>query len=366
MLTIRISLAIVLATFASSVIADDGSSCSSVKHCTFSAPCCSEFNFCGDSNPMDPQFCLGGCNPLSSYKLDSCKPNPICKDATYVFKDNSRILSNSSFFEGNASSHDWIVDKGNIMNSGGELVLLLTEQNGGTRISSTRYVHYGTITARLKTGRWKGIVTAFITMSDIKDEIDWEFPGTAVTEAQSNFFWQGIIPPQTDGQTHKGLSDTFANYHDYTIDWQPDTLTFLIDGKPVRTVKRTNERYPTTPARVQLSLWPAGISSSPPGTVQWAGGMINWNDPDYKSAGNFYARVQSVTVKCADPTRPGVNITSYVYGANTSQLTPGISFSNRSTLLNGASSLLGADLPGARAVVLAALVGLALTAQMLL
>jgi hypothetical protein len=26
----------------------------------------------------------------------------------------------------------------------------------------------------VKTGRWGGVVTAFITMSDIKDEIDWE------------------------------------------------------------------------------------------------------------------------------------------------------------------------------------------------
>jgi len=30
-------------------------------------------------------------------------------------------------------------------------------------------------------------------MSDIKDEIDWEFPGATTTEAQSNFFWQGVI-----------------------------------------------------------------------------------------------------------------------------------------------------------------------------
>ena len=45
---------------------------------------------------------------------------------------------------------DFVVDKGNIMNtnsSGGELAMLLTQDNGGTRLSSTRYVYYGTITA---------------------------------------------------------------------------------------------------------------------------------------------------------------------------------------------------------------------------
>jgi hypothetical protein len=45
----------------------------------------------------------------------------------------------------------------------------------------------------VKTGRWGGVVIAFITMSDIKDEIDWEFPGANITSAQSNYFWQGII-----------------------------------------------------------------------------------------------------------------------------------------------------------------------------
>lgn len=45
----------------------------------------------------------------------------------------------------------------------------------------------------VKTGRWGGVVTAFITMSDIKDEIDWEFPGAQTSEGQTNYFWQGII-----------------------------------------------------------------------------------------------------------------------------------------------------------------------------
>jgi beta-glucanase (GH16 family) len=180
-------------------------------------------------------------------------------------------------------------------------------------------------------------------MSDIKDEIDWEFPGAQITEAQSNYFWQGLVVQPPHGGTHGGLSDTYSNYHDYTIDWQPDTLTFAVDGRVVRTVKRSDTvvngvaQYPSTPSRVQLSMWPAGISSSAPGTVEWAGGMINWNDPDYVSAGNFYALVSSVTVKCGDA--PGPNITSYVYGSNTTASTPSISFSNRSTLVNAAGPI---------------------------
>jgi hypothetical protein len=45
----------------------------------------------------------------------------------------------------------------------------------------------------VKSGRWGGVVAAFITMSGIKDEIDWEFPGNSTTTAQSNYFWQGYV-----------------------------------------------------------------------------------------------------------------------------------------------------------------------------
>jgi len=64
--------------------------------------------------------------------------------------------------------------------------------------------------------------------------------------------------------------------------------------------------------------------------------MINWNDSDYVSAGHFSTLVKSVTVKCADPDRPGPNMTSYKYGRNTTAETPSIFLSNQTTLLNDA------------------------------
>lgn len=315
----------------------EATSCNATSPCPLSAPCCSEYGFCGTDN-----FCLGGCNPFASNTMDSCKPSPICVDANHTFTDNSRILSNVTFYDGNATAHDWTLDKGFIFNtnsSGGELAMILTETNGGTRLSSTRYMHYGTTTARIKTGRWAGVVTAFITMSDIKDEIDWEFPGDQVMQGQTNYFWEGVIPDATAGATSNVSSDTFANYHDYTFDWQPDALTFSIDGAVVRTVKKADvgNQYPATPSRIQLSIWPAGIPSSPPGTITWAGGNINWADPDYVSAGHFYALVKSVSIKCTPSAGMGPNITSYVYDKSSTSQAPVINLSNATTLLNGAA-----------------------------
>ncbi|KAF8735906.1 hypothetical protein AX14_001284 [Amanita brunnescens Koide BX004] len=336
--------------FASYVRTVTAASCNTTNPCPASAPCCSEYGFCGSDT-----YCLGGCNPFASNTLSSCRPNPVCESATHVFNNNSRILMNATLYNGNASEYDWVLDTGSVINTnanGGELGLILTESNGGTLLSSTRYVHYGTITARLKTGRWAGVVTAFITMSDIKDEIDWEFPGNNTSQGQTNYFWEGVIPQGRDeGEVAGGLQDTFSTYHNYTIDWTQETLTFLVDGNVVRTVNKSSTidpygdaHYPTTPSRMQLSLWPAGINTSAPGTVEWAGGMINWNDPDYQSAGHFYALVESVTVQCADPTPPGPNVTSYVYLSNNATDVD-IGFSNASTFISGAPRALLAQ-PG--------------------
>jgi hypothetical protein len=46
----------------------------------------------------------------------------------------------------------------------------------GTRLSSTEYILYGTITATVKTGMWNGVVTAFITMSNVRVRLSAAVP----------------------------------------------------------------------------------------------------------------------------------------------------------------------------------------------
>jgi hypothetical protein len=96
-----------------------------------------------------------------------------------------------------------------------------------------------------------------------------------------------------------------------------------VDGQVGRTKKRsdtwnatTNQwDFPQTPARVQLSLWPAGLASNGQGTVDWAGGLVNWNSPDIQNNGYYYATFESVTVSCYNATSPpGTNTgVSYTY-----------------------------------------------------
>jgi len=336
---------------AATAVSAQGTQCGpNLDPCPERAPCCSEYGFCGS----DEAFCLGGCNPWWSNALDSCRAMPICQEKIYTFPPNSARIVNATLYDGNSTKYDWTIDEGIALNTnrdGGELALIYTEDDRapkGTRISSTTYVHYGTITARVRTGKWNGVVTAFITMSNVKDEIDWEWPGATVNEAQSNFFFQGHVDYATgsNGAFHRELDDTFANYHDYTIDWQPETLRFLIDGQEVRSVNKADTmlegklQYPTTPARIQLSLWGAGTPDFPQGTVDWAGGMIQFDEPDYVANGNQYqALVSKVTVECNDELPITANTISYVWGRNDTSGIPTVQASNQTTLLDGAATM---------------------------
>jgi hypothetical protein len=101
---------------------------------------------------------------------------------------------------------------------------------------------------------------------------------------------------------------TVENMHQYCLDWKQDSLTWSIDGNDMRTLQRkdtwnaTSGRfdYPQTPSRIMLSLWPAGLSTNEKGTVEWAGGEIDWNSP-YMQNGYYFARFSEVSVQCYEP-----------------------------------------------------------------
>lgn len=85
----------------------------------------------------------------------------------------------------------------------------------------------------------------------------------------------------------------------------------------------SHSKYPSTPSRIQLSIWPAGTSTSAQGTIDWAGGYIDWSDADYTSNGYFWNTIQSVKVSCADDQNTTtVGTTGWAYGGNDSTGVP--------------------------------------------
>lgn len=251
-------------------------------------------------------FCLGGCDPTMSHSFDSCVPNPQCKKGTYKIDDKNDFQTIDKYL-GDNSKVDW-QSQGMPENypDGDGMLLTMAEGTSGTLLASTFYVWYGKICAKMTTSQGKGVVTAFIMMSDVKDEIDFEFVGTDINNVQSNYYSQGVTV-YTNSKNLTVEPDTVSKVHEYCIDWKEDELKWFIDGNEERSVSRSDTwnktsgrfDYPQTPSRIMLSLWPAGTQENEKGTVEWAGGYIDWNS-QYMQNGYYYAMVNQVTVECYD------------------------------------------------------------------
>lgn len=215
-----------------------------------------------------------------------------------------------SEYLGDPSQADW-VSQGEPIPYNGNVLLTMPPRSVGTVLATTVNIWYGTIKARLRTSRGAGVVTAFILLSDVKDEIDYEFVGTQLETAQTNYYWQGVTD-YTNSQ-NISLSDTYSNFHDYEIRWTPDEIVWLVDGQEGRRKERKetwdeeNQRwnYPQTPSRLQISIWPGGASSNKKGTIDWAGGEIDWvNHPDMQSPGYYYAAFGEISIECYEASSP--------------------------------------------------------------
>jgi beta-glucanase (GH16 family) len=165
-----------------------------------------------------------------------------------------------------------------------------SKSGDGPTFISNMVMQYGYVEAKIKAAPLYGLVTSFILRAPNGDEIDWEWVGPT---AQTAYYYHGIEDYNTGDSIV--ISDESTNYHTYGIDWQPDYITWYVDGAVHRTVTKasTNENgvdhYPTEAAHVELGLWDASFNAS---TAAWAYGPIDWaQQPAYISAYVEYVKV---------------------------------------------------------------------------
>ncbi|KIW72953.1 hypothetical protein PV04_01109 [Phialophora macrospora] len=174
----------------------------------------------------------------------------------------------------------------------------IAKRHDAPYIWSWFYVHFGRIEVVMKVASGGGIITGAVMMSDDLDEIDWEFSGNNFGKSSgsvlTNYFGKGQIG-WSDRGAYPAVDAPQDKFHTYALDWQPDRLTWSIDGVTVRSLNNNGAttgsyQYPQTPSRLHLGMWCAGDPDSAAGTVQWAGGYTNF------SAAPFSAYVKSVRI----------------------------------------------------------------------
>lgn len=138
-------------------------------------------------------------------------PAPVCQNADYQLKSLDDVKSIDTYL-GNASNINW-VSQGQPVTYNDALLLTMAQDTVGTLLASTHYVWYGKISAKLTTSQGQGVVTAFIMMSDVKDEIDFEFIGVDIEHAQSNYYSQGVTDCKQCSQPPAALFTLILTNH---------------------------------------------------------------------------------------------------------------------------------------------------------
>ncbi|KAF9329693.1 hypothetical protein BG006_007255 [Podila minutissima] len=261
-----------------------------------------------------------GCQPENSYSIDTCLPLPQCTSFFDNFDKPDTVIALTNF-SGDPLDASWTSDfmPNNARIENGNLVLTLKRNDAvnkfgnrpgfGATVSSTRWMLYGTVTARIKAGSLSGgVVSSFIYRNAVTgDEIDYEWVGKQPNEVQSNYYWN--TPPTMDPKdidySHSRRQDVGINlsqeYQTYTIEWLPDRLTWFINGQVVRTLLKSEvngTQYPSTPSQIQFSVWDGGLGD--PATTEWSGGPTRYED----NQAPYEMYVDFVDIKCFAPVDP--------------------------------------------------------------
>lgn len=198
----------------------------------------------------------------------------------------------TDFKAGKDAVKGWKQTAGSLNYGKGGAEFTVSKKGDAPTIQSEGFFHFGYVEVKMTAAKGQGIISSIVLQSQDLDEVDWEWIGGQEGKVQMNYFGKGNTTTY-DRMIEAPVATTQTETHTYALNWTAEALTWIIDGKSVRTLKYNEanggKNYPQTPCNVRLGNWPGGDSENE-GTRQWAGGEV-----DYSKA-PFTMTVESVKV----------------------------------------------------------------------
>lgn len=146
----------------------------------------------------------------------------------------------------------------------GYLTITLNEDDGkyvGAEYRSMERYSYGFYSVKMKAAGASGVISSFFTYTGRPwDEIDIEFLGDDTTRVQFNYYTRGVGGHE---YVYDLGFDASEGFHEYAFDWQPDSITWYVDG---RAVYRATKNIPSTAGQIMVNIWNVADSNA-----NWAG-----------------------------------------------------------------------------------------------
>ena len=140
------------------------------------------------------------------------------------------------------------------------LTLTIAERGDGTNLLSNFYILYGRIEAIMKAGNAKSISSeiSFLASGTRRDGTEADLFTLGWDDGEGDefetFSTSGGSGNSTDQWETHDVKSPQTEYHNYTIDWTKDKLTFYVDGRVLRVVPSTDSaEFPNFPVRIAIT-----------------------------------------------------------------------------------------------------------------